>query len=306
MRGHERLPAVYEAFEERFADVGGDRQVERVFDDGRWLEGPAFHPAHRIVLFSDIPNDRVLRYDERARRVDVFADGAGYPNGRTVDAEGRFVWCEHAGRRVARLEHDGSTRVLADSYGGSPLNSPNDVTVHPDGAVWFTDPTYGIVSDYEGRAGESQQPVRGVYRIDPKSGEASLALSQLEQPNGIAFAVDGRTVYVTDSGSSSIWRADVRSDGTLGAATRIAEAEAGCDGIRVDVRGRLWVAASDGVRCHAPDDGALLGRIALPEAVANLEFGGERRNVLYITATTSLYVLRTTVRGAAASRQALS
>lgn len=301
MRVTDRIPAVYETLDPRFADVGGDRHIERVFADGRWLEGPAYHPAHRFVLFSDIPNDRVLRYDERTARVDVYAEGAGYANGRTVDAQGRFVWCEHAGRRVARLEHDGSTRVLADAFDGAPLNSPNDVVAGPDGAAWFTDPTYGIVSDYEGRASEPEQPVRGVYRVAPDGSDIALVLSDLDQPNGIAFSPDGRTLYVTDSGDPAIWRADVRTDGTLGSRERIVEADCAYDGIRVDEQGRLWVAAEDGVRCHAPD-GALLGRIPLPETVANLEFGGDRRNVMYITATTSLYVVRTTVRGAGGFR----
>ncbi|MFC8680628.1 SMP-30/gluconolactonase/LRE family protein [Microbacterium ureisolvens] len=281
----ERLPAVYEVFDERFADVAGDRYLERVFDDGRWLEGPAYHPAHRIVLFSDIPNERVLRYDERTRRIDVIDTASGYANGRTVDAEGRFISCEHGGRRVVRLEHDGTTGVIADSYGGHPLNSPNDVAVHPDGAIWFTDPTYGIVSDYEGGTAEPRQPVRGVYRVS--GGSTSLEIGALEQPNGIAFGAGGRTVYVTDSGSPAIWRAAVGVDGSAAQPEKIAAADVVYDGIRVDAQGRLWVAAADGVRCHAPD-GTLIGRIPLPDAVANLEFGGPQRNVLYITATTSL------------------
>ncbi|WP_235008175.1 SMP-30/gluconolactonase/LRE family protein [Microbacterium timonense] len=293
----ERLAAVYESFDERFADVGGDRCIECVFDGGRWLEGPAYHPAHRFVLFSDIPNERVLRFDERTGRVDVVDAASGFANGRTVDAQGRFVWCEHGGRRVARLEHDGSTSVVADAFNGAPLNSPNDVAVHSDGSVWFTDPTYGIMSDYEGVAASPEQPVRGVYRVDP-DGSIALLLGELDQPNGIAFGPDSTTVYVTDSGTPAIWRAEVRSDGSTGAPERIADADVVYDGIRIDALGRLWVAAEDGVRCHDAD-GTLIGRIPLPETVANLEFGGPRRNILYITATTSLYVLRTTVRGLA-------
>lgn len=293
----DRLPAVYEALDERFADVAGDHYVECAFDGGRWLEGPAYHPAHRFLLFSDIPNERVLRYDERTRRVDVFDDASGYANGRTVDAHGRFVWCEHGGRRVARLEHDGTTRVVADAFDGRRLNSPNDVAVHPDGAVWFTDPTYGIVSDYEGDEAEPEQPVRGVYRVAGEGGGISLEFDELDQPNGIAFGDGGRAVYITDSGTPAIWRAAVGEEGVADQPVKIAEADVVYDGIRIDTQGRLWVAAADGVRCHAPD-GTLIGRIPLPEKVANLEFGGAKRNVMYITATTSLYVLRTTVRGA--------
>lgn len=297
MVASEKLQAVYEMFDERFADVAGDRYIERVYDGGRWLEGPAFHAAFRFVLFSDIPNDRVLRYDEQTGAVDVFNSAAGYANGRTVDAQGRFISCQHGERRVVRHEHDGSTRVLADSFGGEPLNSPNDVAVHPDGSVWFTDPTYGIVSDYEGTQATPRQSARGVYRVNPDTGDISLVLADLDQPNGIAFDERGTTLYVTDSGTPAIWRGAVRDDGALGDVTRIVEADVVYDGIRLDDRGRLWVAASDGVRCHA-SDGALIGRIPFPDAVANLEFGGPGLNVLYVAATTSLYVLRTTVRGA--------
>ena len=297
----DRFPAIYEAFDERFADVAGDRYIERVFADGRWLEGPSYHPAHRFVLFSDIPNERVLRYDEVTGRVDVVATDSGYANGRTVDSEGRFVWCEHGGRRVVRLEHDGAIRVIADAYDGRRLNSPNDVAVHPDGSIWFTDPTYGIHSDYEGLHAEPEQPINGVYRVG-HSGEPTLEIAVLQQPNGIAFGEGGRVVYATDSSAPAIWQAAIAPDGTAGVAERISEADVVYDGIRVDATGRLWVGAGDGVRCHAPD-GALIGRIAFPDPVANLTFGGPQRNVLYVTATTSLYVLRTTVTGARTSTE---
>ena len=290
----QRVPAVYEVIDSRFEGIDGDRHWTRLFDDGRWLEGPAYHRAHRILLFSDIPNDRILRYDERTGRTDVFLSPAGFANGRTVDSEGRFVWCEHGGRRVVRLEHDGALSVIADAFDGEPLNSPNDVVVHPDGAIWFTDPSYGISSDYEGHAAPQRQEHRGVYRVDPRTREITAQITDRRQPNGLCFADAGRTLFVTDSDAGELWRYGVGDDGSITSAERIAETEAGCDGIRLDNAGRIWLAAHDGVRCHAAD-GTLLGRIPLPETVSNLEFGGPQRNLMYVTATTSLYVLRTKV-----------
>ncbi len=161
----ERIPARFEVLDERFAGTGGDRYVDRVFADGRWLEGPAYHPAGRFVLFSDIPNDRVLRYDEISGRIDVFLAPAGFTNGRTVDRQGRFVTCEHGDRRVTRIEHDGSHQILADAYQGQRLNSPNDVVEHSDGSIWFTDPTYGIKTDYEGHQATSEIGSNNVYRL---------------------------------------------------------------------------------------------------------------------------------------------
>jgi gluconolactonase len=292
-----REPAVYEVLDPRFEGIDGDHYWTGLFDDGRWLEGPAYHRAHRILLFSDIPNDRILRFDERTGRVDVFLEPAGFANGRTVDAEGRFVWCEHGGRRVVRLEHDGTLGVVADSFGGERLNSPNDVAVHPDGSVWFTDPTYGIATDYEGHASEQRQPHRGVYRVDAGNGAVEVRITDRVQPNGLCFADGGRTLLVTDSEAGELWRYGLDGGGAVASAERIAQADAGCDGIRLDAAGRIWLAAHDGVRCHAAD-GTLLGRIPFPETVSNLEFGGPQRNLLYITATTGLWVLRTKVTGA--------
>jgi len=292
----ERIPARFEVLDARFAGTGGDRHVARVFDGGRWLEGPAYSPAGRYVLFSDIPNDRVLRHDEISGRTDVFATAAGFPNGRTVDAQGRFITCEHGGRRVTRLEHDGSVRVLADSWQGQRLNSPNDVVVRSDGSVWFTDPTYGIRSDYEGHQAESAIGARHVFRLDPATGVLDVVAADFVQPNGLAFSPDEHRLYVVDSEQHTIRVLELHGT-TASVGAVFASDEQGYDGIRFDDRGRLWCAAGDGLHCYHPD-GTLLGKLLLPEVVANLTFGGLQRNLLYVTATTSLYVLRVNFRAA--------
>jgi gluconolactonase len=292
----EMIPARFEVLDDRFAGTGGDRFVERVFSAGRWLEGPAYSPAGRYLLFSDIPNDRVLRYDEVSGRTDVFRTPADFPNGRTLDRQGRFLSCEHGARRVTRLEHDGSVSVLADSWQGMRLNSPNDLVVHSDGSVWFTDPSYGIHSDYEGHQAESEIGARYVFRWDPGTRGLDLVAGDFVQPNGLAFSADERRLYVVDSDQHTIRVFDVRGAGLAGGELFAADDE-GYDGIRFDDRGRLWGAAHDGLHCYDPD-GTLLGKLLLPEIAANLEFGGPQRNQLYVTATTSLYTLRVNFRGA--------
>ncbi|HET9872470.1 MAG TPA: SMP-30/gluconolactonase/LRE family protein [Propionibacteriaceae bacterium] len=291
----ETIPAVFESYDERFAGVGGDRVIERPFTDGRWLEGPAYHPAGRFVLFSDIPNDRVLRYDEITGRTDVFAAPADFPNGRTVDRQGRFVTCEHGARRVTRLEHDGSVTVLADSYQGRRLNSPNDVAVSADGSVWFTDPSYGIRSDYEGHQADPELPGCYVYRVSP-DGKLHVVADDFAQPNGLAFSADESRLFVVDSQERHIRAFDLHGDKIAGGSVFAADTR-GYDGIRFDRDGRLWGAAHDGVHCYEVD-GTLVGRLVLPEVTANLAFGGRQLNHLFITATTSLYTLRVNFAGA--------
>lgn len=290
------IPARFEVLDERFAGTGGDRFLAQVFDAGRWLEGPAYAPAGRSLLFSDIPNDRVLRYDEVTGRTDVFRTPADFPNGRTLDPQGRFVSCEHGARRVTRVEHDGTTTVLADSWQGRRLNSPNDVVVRSDGSIWFTDPTYGIQSDYEGHQATSEIGARHVYRLGPDGGEPEVVADDFSQPNGLAFSPDERHLYVVDSDRHTIRLFDVEGTVLRGGAVWAAD-DLGYDGLRFDDQGRLWGAAQDGVHCYHPD-GTLLGKLAVPEVVANLEFGGPQRNQLYLTATTSLYTLRVNFRGA--------
>jgi len=295
MRGSpETIPAEFVTLDERFAGTGGDRRLLRVFASGRWLEGPAYHPAGRFVLFSDIPNDRVLRYDEVTERVTEFAAGVGFTNGRTTDAQSRFIACEHGRRRVTRNEHDGSTTVLADSYAGHRLNSPNDVVVAADGAVWFTDPSYGIMTDYEGHAATEEIGSRNVYRLAP-DGELTVVADDFSQPNGLAFSADFARLYVVDSEEHHI-RAFTVDGAGLGGGEVFAADPAGYDGIRFDTRGRLWGAAQDGLHCYEPD-GTLSGKLLVPETVANFCFGGRQHNQLYLTATTSLYTLRVNFTG---------
>lgn len=290
-----RIPAVFEQEDARFTGIRGDTELRILFDDGRWLEGPAYSPQGRFLLFSDNPNDRVLRYDEVSGRVDVWEHPAGFQNGRTVDRQGRFIACQHGERRVVRREHDGSSTVLADSFDGHRLNSPNDVVAHSDGSVWFTDPSYGILSDYEGHRADEELGSRNVYRWAPDA-PLTVVSDAETQPNGLAFSPDESMLYITDSERRTIVAFDVEN-GSVSNRREFVSSDVVFDGLRIDTAGRLWVAASDGIQIFHPD-GALLGRIRLPETAANLEFGGPQRNLLYITATTTLYVLRLTVEGA--------
>ena len=288
------IPAEFEVLDSRFAGIGGDRSVARLFSGGRWLEGPAYHPAGRFVLFSDIPNDRVLRYDEVSERTDVFLTPAGFSNGRTVDRQGRFVTCEHGERQVTRIEHDGSVTVLAAAYQGHRLNSPNDVVEHSDGSIWFTDPSYGIHTDYEGHEASSEINSRNVYRIDQDGSDLTAVVDDFAQPNGLAFSSDERRLFIVDSQRNHIRVFDV-DHGKLRGGDVFCADDQGYDGIRFDHLGRLWGAAHDGLHCYDPD-GTLIGKLRLPEITSNLTFGGRQRNHLYITATRSLYSLRVNFR----------
>jgi gluconolactonase len=228
----------------------------------------------------------------------VFRQPAGYANGHTLDPAGRLVSCEHGNRRVTRTEHDGSVTVLADRYGGKRLNSPNDVVVRGDGSVWFTDPSYGIQSDYEGYRAESEIGACNVYMVDPDSGECRLAADDFDRPNGLAFSLDERRLYIADTAANHIRVFDVADDRTLRGGTVFATCTSGVfDGLRLDAAGRVWTSAGDGVHCYDPD-GTLLGKILVPERVANLTFGGPRRNRMFICASTSVYSVLMSVTGA--------
>lgn len=274
-------------------------RVQRLWTGGRWCEGPAWFAAHGTLVWSDIPNDRMLRLDERNASVGVFRQPAQNANGNTVDRDGRLVTCEHLTRRVLRTEHDGTQTVLADRWQGRRLNSPNDVVVRSDGSIWFTDPDYGILSTNEGARAESEIGACHVYRVDPASGTVDRVADDFVKPNGLAFSPDESILYIADTGASHdpdgprhIRAFKVSPDGRGLTSSRLfAVCSNGLfDGFRVDRQGRLWCSAADGVHAYAAD-GTLLGKILLPETVANVCFGGPKRNRLFICATSSLYAV---------------
>ena len=289
------------AFEPCFV---GHARVERLWTGARWSEGPAWFAAGRYLLWSDIPNERMLRWDETDGSVSVFRHASRNSNGNTVDRQGRLITCEHLSRSVTRTEHDGSVTTLAREFEGRRLNSPNDVVVGSDGSIWFTDPSYGILTDYEGVRAESELPCH-VYRLDPDSGALAIVADDFSKPNGLAFSPDERWLYVSDTGATHepdgprhIRRLQVSDDGrSLGEGTLFATCTEGLfDGFRVDTEGRLWSSAADGVHCLSPD-GTLLGKVRIPEIVANVTFGGAKRNRLFICGTTSLYSVYLTANG---------
>jgi gluconolactonase len=296
--GPEFVADPYEVIDERFASVQGDSRLERLFDGCRWAEGPVYVPAGRYLLFSDIPNDRIMRWDECTGVVGVFRAPSRHTNGGMLDREGRLVSCEHSGRRVTRTEHDGSLTVIADRFEGKRLNSPNDVVVKSDGSVWFTDPSYGIDSDYEGDRAESEIGGCHVYRVDPSDGACRMVADDFVRPNGLAFSADERRLFIADTRLNHIRVFDVAGDGTLSNSREFAQCSAGrFDGLRFDEDGRLWAAAGDGVHCFAAD-GTLIGKIRVPDpAVSNVVFGGPKRNRLFICATTAIYSLHLHANG---------
>jgi gluconolactonase len=297
----------FEVFDPRFEHlVKQSAHVDHLWTGARWTEGPAWFPASRSLIFSDIPNDRLLRFDEANGHVSVFREGQNrYCNGNTIDRHGRLVSCEHGGRRVTRIEHDGSVTVVADRFEGKRFNSPNDVVVRSDGSVWFTDPSYGIDSDYEGFAAVSEIGSDNVYRVDPDDGSVTMVTDLLVRPNGLAFSPDEQVLYIVDSsgpklgGQRTMRRFDVNDDGSLSGGDVFAEPTVGTfDGFRLDTAGRIWTSDGDGVSCIG-SDGMLLGRVKVPESVSNVTFGGAKRNRLFITATTSVYAVLLPVNGVA-------
>jgi gluconolactonase len=283
----------------------GHAKLERLWTGGRWTEGPAYFPAGRYLVFSDIPNNRIMRFDETSGVTSVFRDPARNTNGHTVDSQGRLISCEHQGRGISRTEHDGRVVMLATHFEGRRLNSPNDVVVNSDGSIWFTDPTYGIDSDYEGDAAPSEIGASNVYRLDPDNGNMAAVATDRVKPNGLAFSPDERTLYISDTGAThvpnhprSITAYAVGSGGRNLTAPRIfAVSDAGFfDGFRLDVQGNIWTSTAEGVRCYAAD-GRHLGTIKVPELVSNVCFGGPKRNRLYITAQTSLFAIYLNTNG---------
>ncbi|GLQ18173.1 gluconolactonase [Maritalea porphyrae] len=281
-------------------------QLDLLWTGGRWCEGPAWLPAGKYALWSDIPNNRTLRWDETDGSVSEFENPARNQNGHTVDRFGRLISCEHQGRCVSRIEFDGSRTILADSYEGKRLNSPNDVVVKSDNSIWFTDPTYGIDSDYEGDAANSEIGSSNVYKI-AANGKLTCEISDLKQPNGLAFSIGEHELYVADTGKTHDPNCDANIYGyqidqkqaVIPSSKRLlTRCDNGLyDGFRIDTSGNIWTSAGDGVHCVSAA-GKLLGKIFVPETVANLCFIGSKKNRLFICATTSVYAIYVNASGA--------
>jgi gluconolactonase len=284
--------------------------VERLYTGTRWAEGPVWFGDGRYLLFSDIPNNRMLRWQEETGEVSVFRSPSNYSNGNFRDRQGRLLTCEHDTRRLTRTEYDGTITVLMDHFQGKMLNAPNDLAVHSDGAIWFTDPGYGIMSNYEGHKAPFELP-DNAYRLDPKTREVTVVVSDLDKPNGICFSPDEKKLYIVDTGVPKhptdphpIYVYDV-VDGVRLTSRRlfVNMAPGNSDGIRCDVDGNVWSAAGwggegyNGVHIFAPD-GTLIGKIHLPETCANLCFGGTKKNRLFMAASQSLYSVYVETQGA--------
>jgi gluconolactonase len=281
----------FEIHDPAFASfVMGNAPLKRLATGFDWVEGPVWIGDQGCLLFSDIPNNRILRWTEDG--VTTFRQPSNYANGHTRDRQGRLLSCEHGARRVTRTEWDGTITVIADSYQGKPLNSPNDVVVSNDGTIWFTDPHYGIMTDYEGFKSPQELPC-SVYRVDP-SGQIEAVITDMACPNGLAFSLDESLLYVADTGRmfskdpQHIKVFDMEGGRPVNGRVFHTISPGCADGIRCDTDGNVWSSAGDGVHCIAPD-GRLLGKILVPEIVSNICFGGRAKHRLFITATTSLY-----------------
>ena len=280
--------------------------VERIAHGCRWSEGPVWFGDGRYLLWSDIPNNRMLKWEEESGAVTVFRHPSNFANGNTRDRQGRLITCEHGGRRVSRTEYDGTISVIADCFEGKQLNSPNDIVVKSDGSIWFTDPPFGLLSYYEGYVAKQELPMH-VYRVDGSSGAMTIVAEGVDRPNGLCFSPDESTLYLVESGSvpRNVYAYNVVEGGrSLANKRRFVDVGEGTpDGMRCDVDGNLWMgwgmgeAALDGVNIYNPE-GRLIGRINLPERCANLCFGGTHRNRLFMAASKSVYSLYVNVQGA--------
>ncbi|EWY36218.1 gluconolactonase [Skermanella stibiiresistens SB22] len=284
----------------------GNANVERLATGLRWAEGPVYFRDGGYLVWSDIPNNRLMRWTEESGAVSVFRANSNYTNGNTRDRQGRLISCEHGGRRVTRTEYDGSITVLIDSFEGKRLNAPNDAVVHSDGGIWFTDPGYGILSDYEGGKAQFELPTN-VYRIDPGTGRATVVAGDFRRPNGLCFSPDQSKLYIADTGEDvpkQIRVFDVVDGKSLTNGRVFADMAPGlADGMRTDIDGNVWAAAGwagegfDGVHVFSPE-GKIIGKIHLPEICSNVCFGGPRRDRLFMTGSTSLYAVYVNTKGA--------
>jgi gluconolactonase len=275
----------------------GNTVIQRLYTGTLWAEGVAWNGVGRYLVWSDIPNNRQMRWIEEDGHVTVFRSPSGFSNGNTFDYEGRELSCEHGNRRVARYEYNGAVTVIADKFQGKRLNSPNDIAVHPDGAIWFTDPIYGIRGYYEGFKGDSEIK-EAVYRVDAKTGQIDKVTDDLNEPNGICFSPDYKKVYICDTGTGREVRVYDVDGKTLRNSRRFVQLATGAaDGIRCDIDGNVWAGAPPGVQVIAPS-GEPIGMIRLPENCANICFGGTRRNRLFMAASQSLYAVYVDTIGA--------
>jgi gluconolactonase len=282
--------------------IVGNTTIRRLYTGTQWAEGPAWNGVGRYLVWSDIPNNVQMRWTEEDGRVTVFRNPSGYSNGNTFDFEGRQLSCEHGGRRVARYEFNGTVTTIADKFQGKRLNSPNDIAVHPDGSIWFTDPAYGINGNYEGFRADKEVK-EAVYRVDPKTGQMDKITDEMNGPNGVCFSPDYKKVYVADTGTGRevrVWDVDgktVRNGKRFVQLATPGGMPAAADGIRCDVDGNVWCGARPGVQIVAPN-GEPIGIIRLPENCANICFGGTKRNRLFMAASQSLYVVYVLTTGA--------
>jgi gluconolactonase len=298
-------PAI-QVLDPRFAKYRlGNAAVERLATGFRWAEGPVWFGDGRYLLWSDIPNNRIMRWLEETCEVSVFRSPSQYSNGHTRDKQGRLITCEHDSRRVTRTEYDGQITVLMDQYQGKPLNAPNDVVVKSDGSIWFTDPGYGIMVNYEGHKAPLELPAV-VYRLDPGSGDTTVVVGDMSKPNGLCFSPDESLLYVVDSGSTPrvirVYDVVERTRAVHGRLF-VDMSPGTSDGIRCDIDGNLWAAAGnggdgfDGVHVFAPNSDRI-GQILLPEKCANVCFGGTKRNRLFMAASQSIYAVYVETQGA--------
>lgn len=302
-----------EVIDKRFKYKQGNAYIERVATGFRWAEGPAYNRAGGYLIWSDIPNNRMMRWLEDDGHVSVFRQPSNYTNGNTFDRQGRLLSCEHDTRRLTRTEFDGTITVIADKYQGKKLNGPNDVVVASDDSIWFTDPGYGINGPYEGHKDTPELDKRNVYRVDGKTGELKVVVDDFVRPNGLSLSPDEKKLYIIDTGLTDgpenpahIRVFDVVEGGNLLANGKVFADDfkpGFTDGVRTDVDGNVWASMGwadpkeDGVRCYA-STGDLIGKIHLPETCANLTFGGKKKDRLFMAASTSIYSLYVDDKGA--------